>query len=52
MRFTTIAWRNPLRRPTRTLLTIAGGAAHGTLAAIGLTKCLSGFHVTSDLIQV
>jgi putative ABC transport system permease protein len=33
------------------LLLSVGGAAIGTLAAIGLTKFLSGFHVTSGLIQ-
>ena len=33
------------------LLLSVGGAAIGTLAAIGLTKFLSGFHVTAGLIQ-
>jgi len=33
------------------ILLSVGGAALGTVAAIGLTKFLSGFHVTSGLIQ-
>ena len=33
------------------ILLSVGGAALGTLAAIGLTKFLSGFHVTSGVIQ-
>jgi putative ABC transport system permease protein len=33
------------------ILLSVGGAALGTAAAIGLTKFLSGFHVTSGLIQ-
>jgi putative ABC transport system permease protein len=33
------------------ILLSSGGAALGTIAAIGLTKFLSGFHITSGLIQ-
>ena len=33
------------------LLLSVGGAAIGTVAAVGLTKFLSGFHVTAGLIQ-
>jgi putative ABC transport system permease protein len=33
------------------ILLSAGGAVLGTIAAIGLTKFLSGFHITSGLIQ-
>ena len=42
MRFTTIAWRNLLRRPTRTLLTVAGlGVA--VAAVVGLVGISDGF---------
>jgi putative ABC transport system permease protein len=33
------------------ILLSIGGAALGTVAAIGLTKFLSGFHLTSGVIQ-
>src|SRR5258708_6571296 len=42
MRFTTIAWRNLLRRPTRTLLTVVG-LAIAVAAVVSLVGISDGF---------
>ncbi len=45
MRFTTIAWRNLLRRPTRTLLTV-GGLGVAVAAVVALVGIADGFERT------
>ena len=48
MRFTTIAWRNLLRRPTRTSLTVVGLAIAVAAVVAGLPRDCAHYFKTSE----